>query len=238
MSEKNEADIRYSRLVTLPEIGREGVKTLNNASILIIGCGALGSLCAMYLAASGVGHLTIADLDTIDISNLQRQLFFTEDALGKSKARILKEKIQSLNSGIEVKVIEKFLTADLARKMVGEYDVVIDGSDNPDTKLMTDRVCREAGVACIIGGVRGFSGQVMTITENSTGYAEIFGDAPSCGGFTPCSVSGVLGPAAGIIASVQAAEAIKLITGAGRTLADRLLNINLLDMSVSVLELS
>lgn len=227
-------DIRYSRLTTLPDIGPEGLRLLRKARVTVVGCGALGSLCSMYLAASGVGHITIADFDTIDISNLQRQLFFTESGLGDSKARTLASKIKAINSEVSVSVIEKLVRRDNALSIFASEDVIIDGSDNPATKLMTDSVCAEIGKPCVIAGVSGFECQVMTCQPGSVRYSDVFGDASGCSGVTPCSVGGVLGPAAGVAASIQASEAIKLLTGAGRLLVNRLFTLNLLDMSTAV----
>lgn len=226
---------RYSRLASLPEIGPEGVAKLQEARVAVIGCGALGSLCAMYLAASGVGNINIADFDTVDLSNLQRQLFFTEADLGKPKALVLRDRMLALNSGVSVKVTQEMVRPANAGDFLAGCDVVVDGSDNPATKLMTDRLSAEYGLPCVIAGVRGFELQVMTCLPGGTRYADIFGDAPACDGFTPCSIAGVLGPTAGIAASLQAAETVKLITGAGNTLSGKLLTINLLSPSVSLL---
>lgn len=229
---------RYIRLSSLPEIGIDGVAVLSKARVLIIGCGALGSLCAMYLAASGVGSITIADFDTIDLSNLQRQLFFTEDSLGQSKARTLEQRMRAINSTVDVIVVEKMLRYDDALGIAKECDVIIDGSDNPETKLMTDRIGAVTGKPCIIAGVKEFICQIMTIGTETVRYSQIFGSSPESNGFTPCRIAGVLGPAAGVAASLQAAEAIKLITGAGEPLYNRLLNFNLLDMSVNVIPIT
>lgn len=229
---------RYHRLTALPEIGIEGVEELAKAKVLVIGCGALGSLCSMYLAASGVGSITIADFDTIDLSNLQRQLFFTEDTLGQSKARILEHRMRAINSTVDVIVVEKLLRYDDALGIASGCDVIIDGSDNPETKIMTDRIGVATGKPCIIAGVREFVCQIMTIAPDSVRYSQIFGSSPESNGFTPCSVAGVLGPTAGVAASLQAAEAIKLITHAGEPLYNRLLNFNLLDMTVNVIPIT
>ena len=226
---------RYSRLASLPEIGPEGVAKLQEARVAVIGCGALGSLCAMYLAASGVGNINIADFDTVDLSNLQRQLFFTEADLGKTKALVLRDRMLALNSGVSVNVTQEMVRPANAGDFLAGCDVVVDGSDNPATKLMTDRLAAKYGIPCVIAGVRGFELQVMTCLPGGTRYADIFGDAPACDGFTPCSIAGVLGPTAGIAASLQAAETVKLITGAGNTLSGKLLTINLLSPSVSML---
>lgn len=215
-------DFRYSRLEMLEGIGESGVERIKNGKVLVIGCGALGSLCAMYLAASGVGTLGIADFDTIELSNLQRQLFFDEDQLGKSKAEILRQRINRFNSEIKVEVYIELITEKRAAELFLQYDFIIDGSDNPSTKNMTAKICEELALPYCIGGVREFSGQVMSWSPGHASYEDIFGDVPQCTGFTPCSLAGVLGPAAGVVASVQAAEAIKHIAGCGDMLYDKL----------------
>lgn len=230
-------EIRYSRLASLPEIGSEGVALLNNATVAVVGCGALGSLCAMYLAASGTGTIHIADFDTVDISNLQRQLFFTENDLGHSKAQTLRDRLEAINSSVRIVTHEKMIRDDDALSLFSRCDVVIDGSDNPSTKLMTDRIAYRTGTPCVIAGVRGFAGQVMTCLDSSVRYGDVFGTEAPCNGFTPCSIAGVLGPAAGVAASIQAAETIKLISGAGATLINRLLDFDLLDMKFNVYQM-
>lgn len=226
--------MRYSRLEGLDGIGDEGMVALRNGSVLVVGCGALGSMCAMYLAASGVGRIGIADFDTIDISNLQRQLFFDETTLGKPKCKVLGERMRTLNSDVTVEEYPMLVKDDSARNLFARYDFIVDGSDNPATKHMTARICEEAGIPYCIGGVREFSGQVMSWASGHKGYAEIFGETPSCQGFTPCSIAGVLGPAAGTVASVQASEAIKHLTTCGRMLYDRLFVFDLSAFSANV----
>lgn len=228
---------RYARITTLPEIGSGGVEKLNGSKVGIIGCGALGSLCAMYLAAGGVGHIVIADFDTIDISNLQRQLFFTEDDLGKSKVGVLARRIHDINRDTQVTVKEMLMREESAISVFQECDVIIDGSDNPSTKLMTDRISKKLSIPAVIAGVRGFECQIMTCLPDSIRYSDIFGAVESCSSFIPCSLGGVLGPAAGVAASLQAAEAIKLVTGAGKPLIDSVLSLNLLDMSAMRMQL-
>ena len=228
---------RYSRLEVIDAIGEEGVKKLNSGKVFIVGCGALGSLCAMYLAASGIGTIGIADFDTIDATNLQRQLFFSEEAVGSLKADQLAERMRQLNSEVEVKVFKEMITPAKAENIFPDYDFIIDGSDNISTKLMTARVCEALGVAYCIGGVEAFSGQVMSWAPGHMGYADIFGEAEGCNGILPCSIAGVIGPAAGIIASYQASEAIKYISRAGKMLLDKLLMFDMYESTARVIEL-
>lgn len=219
--------MRYSRLEALLGIGVEGVEKLKAGSVFVVGCGALGSLCSMYLAASGVGTIGIADFDTIDLSNLQRQLFFDEQTLGKPKCGTLARRMRAINSEINVQEYARMINEKIATELFADYDFIIDGSDNPSTKLMTAKVCESIGKPYCIGGVKGFSGQVMSWEPGHCGYSDLFGDAPTCSGFLPCSVAGVLGPAAGVTASVQASEAIKHLTGCGKMLYDKLFTFDL-----------
>ena len=220
-------NIRYSRLMSLPGIGAEGVEKLRSGKVLVVGCGALGSLCAMYLAASGTGTVGIADFGTVDISNLQRQLFYDERCLGQPKCATLAGRIRAINSETAVNEYPRMFNESSAAGIFADYDFIIDGSDNPATKLMTAPVCQRLGIPYCIGGVREFGGQVRSWSPGHTGYDGLFGDTPQCTGFMPCSVAGVLGPAAGVTASVQASEAIKHLTGCGKMLYDRLFTFDL-----------
>lgn len=228
---------RYSRIESIPEIGKSGIRKLQKGKIFILGCGALGSLSAMYLAGSGVGKITLADFDNIEISNLQRQLFFSENNLGKPKGEILRERMNNINSEVKVTLLPELITEAKAREYFPRYDFIIDGSDNPSTKYMSSRVCEDLGIPYCIGGVREFSGQVMSWEPGKINYSEIFGEQIPCSGFTPCSSGGIIGPAAGVAASIQASEAIKFLTGAGELLTNRLLIFDLAKPSMSVLDL-
>ena len=225
---------RYSRLEIIQSIGKEGLQKIRQGKVFILGCGALGSLSAMYLAASGVGTIGIADFDTIDATNLQRQLFYSEDIVGSSKVLELANKMSRLNSDIHLEVFNEMITARKAEKIFAGYDFIIDGSDNMSTKQMTSSVCEKINKPYCIGGVEGFAGQVMSWTPGHTGYCGIFGEGNSCSGIIPCAVKGVVGPAAGIVASYQASEAIKFLTGAGNMLYDKLLNFDLLSPSSEI----
>ena len=218
---------RYSRLAAIPSFGEEGVRKLRESRVLVIGCGALGSHCAMGLAASGIGNICIADFDTIDLSNLQRQLFFDEQTLGKSKCGTLASRMHALNSEVIINQYDCMINEKSAFETFANYDFIIDGSDNPATKLMTSKVCERLGKPYCIGGVKEFSGQVMSWEPGHCGYSELFGDTPGCTGILPCSVAGVLGPAAGVTASIQASEAIKHLAGCGKMLYDKLFTFDL-----------
>lgn len=229
-------ELRYARQISLPEIGREGVERLLASSVLIVGAGALGCISAMYLAAAGVGKIGVADFDTVGLSNLQRQLSYTEDDIDKPKADTLAEKLKAINSSVEVEVINMMLTKGNIAEYVGRYDIVVEGSDNPSTKYLVSDTAKALGKACVIGGVRGFIGQLTTQLPDGPFYRDLFPDIPERCGMTPCASIGVLGPVPGVIASLQATEVIKLITGAGQTLSGRLLQIDTLTMSTVELQ--
>lgn len=224
--------MRYSRNIAC--IGAEGQKNLSSASVFIIGCGALGSQVAMLLAGAGVGRLGIADFDTIDLSNLQRQLFFRESECGHPKVFTLAEKIKGLNSEVTVDVYGQMIRPKDGSEILQQYDYIIDATDNPATKYMTDRICREIGKPGCIAGVSGWEGQIMCITgqkdECTAMFADVFPPPEENQSILPCEVNGVLGPVASTIASLQAAEAIKYFTKSGDPLINSVLTIDLKSM--------
>ncbi len=222
---------RYSRTIALPEIGESGQRRISSGSVLIVGAGALGGTTAMYLAASGIGHIGIADFDTVDISNLQRQVAYVEADAGQPKTSILCKRLLAINSGIEVTEYPMMVSKHCVEDIISDFDFIIEGSDNPYTKLLISRTCKKLGKSYCLGGVAGFSGQIMTHTPATADYEDIFPEPPEPTGFTPCSAGGVFGPLTGIVASIQASEAIKYISGAGKLLTDCLLTIDSRDMT-------
>lgn len=227
---------RYIRQLQLPELGAEAQQRLGAARAVVVGCGALGSVAAMYLAGAGVGHITIADYDTVDLSNLHRQLFFAETDCGKPKAILLKQRMEALNSDIRVVALNEMIRPDRLRELAAQADVVLDATDNPDSKYMVSDVCATLPIPCITGGVKGWQGQVMTCVPGMPYYRDVFPESDSTG-FTPCSIAGIIGPAAGAVAALQSAETIKLLAKAGKTLAGRLLLLDTLTMTMQEIEL-
>ena len=232
-----EQTLRYARNIALPFVGDEGQQRLLATRVTIVGCGALGSVAAMYLAGSGVGTLTIVDFDTIDVSNLQRQPFYTMSQLGESKARSLAASVKALNPDVKVNVVETLLRSEGMKNLLGNSDIVLECSDNPSTKLMVSDNCRTGGVPCVIGGVSGTNGQVLGVGNGTPGFREIFGDDPGCTGFTPCGAGGVFAPAAAIVAASQVAEAIKIALGQEETLIGHLLMVDTLTMTFRKLKI-
>ncbi len=231
--------VRYSRAVMLPEIGEKGQKKLLCGSVLIVGAGALGGVCAMYLAASGVGRIGIIDFDTVGISNLQRQLSYTESDVGVSKVKALSARMTAINSDIIVETRNEMLGRRNAADLFAKYDVIVEGSDNPSTKYLVTDAARSSGKPCVVGGVRGFVGQVAIFPAScSTLYRDLFPDAPCEGGYTPCAIGGVLGPLPGVVASIQAAEAIKLLAGINTASTGSFFQIDLRSLHTTRLELA
>lgn len=215
--------IRYSRNILLEGFGENGQHKLANASVIIVGTGALGSVVAMYLAASGIGKIGLCDFDTIDLSNLQRQFSFTTDDVGKSKVKTLSKKISDINPGIEIDVYEKFIDRKSAGTIFPGYDIIVEASDNPATKYLVTDTARLLGKPCVFGGVAQYLGQVTTFMPDSIPYHEIFPYDEADNGLLPCNIGGVLGPLPGVIGSIQAIEVIKLLAGIGKPLVGRLL---------------
>ena len=204
------ANRRYARQIAVPEIGREGQQKLIEAKVLVVGCGALGSMVAMQLAGAGIGTIGIADFDNVDISNLQRQFFFTDSEAGLPKVELLAKKISALNPEIQVNIISGFLTPKKGLEIFPDYDFIVDATDNPESKTMIGETSLKMGKGCCIGGVKDFSGQVMTVLPGTPAFEEFFGYSTS-DGVLPCSLGGVMGPAAALCASIQASETIKFL---------------------------
>lgn len=221
---------RYIRAVQLAEFGSVGQQRLRSSAVLVVGAGALGSVVAMYLAASGVGRIGICDFDNVDITNLQRQLSYSETDIGLPKVVALASRIKSINSEVVVEIHSGLLRAVDMPKLFAKYDVIVEGSDNPDTKYAVADAAQSISRPYTLGGVAQWRGQVMSWRQGHATYRDIFPTAATPDGFTPCSVGGVFGPAPGIVGSIQAAEAIKLATEVGEPLLDRLLLIDTLKM--------
>lgn len=220
-----EEKVRYSRQTAVEGFGIEGQGRLMSAGVAVVGCGALGSMVAMQLAGAGVGRLVISDYDTVDVSNLQRQLFYNTADCGRHKAQVLSERIASLNPGVVVECHEAFVDEVMAGKVFKGVDFVVDATDNPASKAMVERVCRELAIPCCIGGVSGFKGQVMTIMPGQTMMSDIIDEGDP--GVLPCQVAGVLGATAAFCASLQASETIKHLARVGETLQGKMMTFDL-----------
>ena len=215
--------LRYSRHLLLPEVGPAGQQRLKAARVLLVGAGGLGSPAALYLAAAGVGTIGIVEFDTVDLSNLQRQVLHGTSQVGELKLASARERLRDLNPEISVLPIADRLTAANALRIIGGYDVVIDGSDNFPTRYLVNDACALSGKPLVYGSVVRFDGQV-SVFDAARGpcYRCLFSEPPPPGLVPSCAEGGVLGVLPGIIGTLQALEAIKLILGIGDSLIGRL----------------
>ena len=229
---------RYSRHLILPGVGLEGQKKLKAAKVLCVGTGGLGSPVLLYLAAAGIGRLGIVDFDTVDISNLQRQIIHTVAWVGQSKAQSAQERIAQLNPHCQVDVYETQLNASNALDIIANYDVVVDGTDNFPTRYLVNDACTLLNKPFIYGSILWFEGQVSVFNyQGGPTYRDLFPEPPPPGAVPSCAEGGVLGVLCGVIGSLQATETIKVILGLGDTLSGRLLIYNALKMQFRELKL-
>jgi sulfur-carrier protein adenylyltransferase/sulfurtransferase len=229
---------RYSRHIILPEVGLEGQKRLKAASVLCIGSGGLGSPLLLYLAASGIGRIGLVDFDIVDSSNLQRQIIHSESWVGKPKIQSAKERILGINPYCQVDLYETALSSANALDILAPYDVVIDGTDNFPTRYLTNDACVLLNKPNVYGSIFRFEGQATVFNyEGGPNYRDLYPEPPPPGMVPSCSEGGVLGVLCGIIGTIQATEAIKIILGAENTLSGRLLLYNAWDMKFRELKL-
>jgi len=223
---------RYSRHLLLPEVGPVGQERLKGASVLCIGAGGLGSPLLLYLAAAGVGRLGIVDGDVVDVSNLQRQVIHGTAWLGRPKGQSAAARLEELNPHCRVELHERMLDADNALDLIRGYDLVCDGSDNFPTRYLVNDACVLLGKPLVYGSVQRFDGHasVFNRTPTSPNYRDLLPEPPPAGEVPSCAEAGVMGVMPGLIGLIQATEAIKLITGIGRSLDGRLLVVDALTM--------
>ncbi len=219
---------RYARHIAIPEFNVEGQQKLKAAKVLVIGSGGLGSPLLLYLAAAGVGHLGIVDFDVVDESNLQRQVLFTVEDIGKSKAETAKNRLLKLNPHIEITVFNTAFTKDNALEIIKDFDVVADGTDNFPTRYLVNDACVLANKVNVYASIFRFEGQVSVFNYLSgdgtkgPNYRDLFPEPPPPGLVPNCAEGGVLGVLPGIIGSLQASEVIKVVTGVGEPLSGKL----------------
>jgi adenylyltransferase/sulfurtransferase len=229
---------RYSRHIILPEVGLEGQKRLKAASILCIGTGGLGSPLLLYLAAAGVGRIGIVDFDIVDSSNLQRQIIHGTSWVGKPKVQSAKDRILEINPFCQVDLYETQITSANALDIIKPYDIVIDGTDNFPTRYLTNDACVLLDKPNIYGSIFRFEGQATVFNyQGGPNYRDLYPEPPPPGMVPSCAEGGVLGVLPGIIGTIQATEAIKIILGALNTLSGRLLLFNAWDMKFRELKL-
>lgn len=215
--------LRYSRHILLPQIGIEGQERLKSGSVLVVGAGGLGCPASLYLAAAGIGTLLIADADVVDLTNLQRQIGHATAAIGINKAHSLRDNMQAINPTVRIEALEQRLEGGLLSDAVERADVVLDCSDNFATRHAVNRTCVTMRKPLVSGSALGFSGQLAVFDvrhPDSPCYQCLFPETVEEG--PRCSEAGVLSPLVGVVGAMQAVEAIKLLTGAGRPMIGRL----------------
>jgi len=229
---------RYSRHIILPEVGLEGQKRLKAASVLCIGSGGLGSPLLLYLAAAGIGRIGLVDFDIVDSSNLQRQIIHSESWVGKPKIESAKDRIHSINPHCQVDLYETAISSENALDILAPYDVVVDGTDNFPTRYLTNDACVLLDKPNVYGSIFRFEGQATVFNyQGGPNYRDLYPEPPPPGMVPSCAEGGVLGVLCGIIGTIQATEAIKIILGAENTLSGRLLLYNAWDMKFRELKL-
>jgi sulfur-carrier protein adenylyltransferase/sulfurtransferase len=223
---------RYSRHLIIPDLAMDGQKRLRSASVLLIGAGGLGSPNAMYLAAAGVGHLGLIDFDVVDASNLQRQVIHGTSDIGRSKLESARDKIAEINPGVRVTLHNTRLTSENARELIRDYDLVVDGSDNFPTRYLVNDACVLEGKPYVWGSIYRFDGQASVFwAEHGPCYRCLYPEPPPPGMVPSCAEGGVLGVLCATVGSIQANEAVKLITGMGEPLVGRLVIYDALELS-------
>ncbi|WP_350614501.1 molybdopterin-synthase adenylyltransferase MoeB [Pseudomonas sp. HY7a-MNA-CIBAN-0227] len=230
----NEEVQRYVRHITLPGVGRKGQLNLKKAKVLIIGTGGLGSPISLYLAAAGIGTLGLVDFDVVESSNLQRQIVHGNSTLGMPKVESAKQRLQDLNRHIQINAHNTALNADNAMELVGAYDLVIDGTDNFETRYLVNDACVQLGKPLVYGAIYRFDGQISVLNyQGGPCYRCLFPHAPPAELAPNCSAGGVIGVLPGVVGMIQATEAIKLLIGIGEPLSGRLMRFDALAMKFS-----
>jgi len=230
---------RYGRHLVLPEVGVEGQLRLRAASVLVVGAGGLGSPLAIYLAAAGVGRLGLVDFDRVELSNLQRQILYGTEDVGRPKVEMAARRLRQVNPHVTLETHATRLSADNALDLVSRYDVVVDGTDNFATRYLVNDACVLAGKPNVHGSIFRFEGQVSLFRAgHGPCYRCLFPEPPPAGAVPSCAEGGVLGVLPGIVGSLQAAETIKWILGLGESLCGRLLLFDALEMRFRELTLA
>ena len=228
---------RYDRQIKLTEVGTEGQKKLRNAKVLLVGVGGLGCPAAMYLSGAGVGKIGLMDHDKVDMSNLHRQVLFQESDLGRSKAVVAKEQLEKQNSEVQFEVYEEPLTIENAENIINQYDVILDGTDNFETKYLINDACILTDKPWVFASIYKNEGQLSVFNfEDGPTYRCVF--PKSTRQNISCEATGVLGVLPGILGTLQAAEVLKIILGAGEVLSGKLKLINMMRASEQTIKIS
>lgn len=230
--------MRYDRQTMLPEIGEAGQQKLKKARVLIIGAGGLGSPIALYLTGAGIGHLGLVDDDQVSISNLQRQVLYTEEELGKPKTICAAKRLRALNSEVIINTFPTRLTAENARQIIGAYDIIVDACDNFATRYLINDICFELGKPYVYGAIRGLEGQVSVFNygEERKSYRDLYPHEEEMKRMPP-PPKGVIGVTPAITGSVEATEVLKMVCGFGDILSGKLWTIDLRTWQTNIFSL-
>jgi len=234
---------RYGRHLILPDFGMEAQLKLKNASVLVVGAGGLGCPVLQYLAAAGVGHIGIVDFDKVEESNLQRQILYTVDDIGKSKALTAKAKLEKLNPHLKITAFETRIDKSNVLEIIENFDVIADGTDNFSTRYLVNDACVLAGKPNVFASIFRFEGQVSVFNflkkdgMRAVNYRDLHPEPPKEGMIPNCAEGGVLGVLPGIIGSMQASEVIKVLTGVGEPLIDRIFIFDAASFSSHILKI-
>jgi adenylyltransferase/sulfurtransferase len=230
--------VRYSRHILLPQVGEAGQQKLKQSRVLLVGAGGLGSPVGLYLAAAGVGTLGLVDFDTVDLSNLQRQIIHGSGAIGTPKIDSARERLRDVNPNVRVEPYETRLTSENALEIAKGYDLIVDGTDNFATRYLVNDTSVLLGIPNVYGSVYRFEGQASVFgAPNGPCYRCLFRDPPPPDLVPSCAEGGVLGVVPGLIGTIQATEAIKVLLGLGETLVGKLLTIDVMTMSFRTLSI-
>ena len=234
----NDPAIRYARQTMLPEIGAEGQRRLSEASVLIVGAGGLGSAAALYLTGAGVGRIGLADADCVAESNLQRQTLYTERQIGTPKTEAARERLAALSSQTRFDCHPQGITPQNAGRIIAQYDLMIDCCDNFPTRYLLDDVCAACGKPWVYGSIGAFHGQVSLFNYRSgRRYRDLYPDRETLCGMHGPTAAGVLGTVPGVIGTIEASEALKVLAGFGEPLYGRLFTIDLLTLQSEIMEI-
>ena len=226
---------RYNRQIILPELGKEGQQRLQRAKVLIVGVGGLGSPIALYLTGAGVGTIGLVDDDVVSISNLQRQVLYSESEVGLSKAIQAKKRLEALNSDVQINAYPTRLTKDNAANIIHPYDIIVDGCDNFATRYLINDTCVQQGKVYVYGAIRAFDGQVSVFNyQGGPNYRHFFPDEAEMLSM-PHPPKGVLGVTPGMVGCAEAAEVLKIIGGYGEVLSGKLWTIDLKTMETHLI---
>lgn len=227
---------RYSRQIALHEIKEEGQARLMQSSALIVGLGGLGSAVATYLTGAGIGHIGLCDSDTVSLSNLQRQVLYTEAEVGRPKAEMARRRLSAQSSPTRFSVYPDGLTDCNAIRIAAAFDILVDCTDNYATRYLIDDICLKLGKPWVYGSIGEFSGQVAVMNHHSQRrYADLYPDREALCSL-PRRTAGVIGSVPGVIGSIQATEVLKILGGFGTPLDGKLLTLDLLTMETNILD--